>query len=134
MPPAGLAELVLIVQDVHAAARFYRDVVGLLPNTDPTDEWAWFWAGDPVTQQRLAVHKGSLLFEEHSPHPAGERWGPVHFALRVPRESLEAEVARVRSHGITVHGPTRLGWMKAVSYYFFDPDGNLVEFWSPDPA
>lgn len=134
MPSTGLSELVLIVRDVPAAARFYREVVGLLPNTEPTDEWAWFWAGDPGSPQRLAVHRGSLLFEEHSPHPPGARWGRVHFALRVPRESLNADVARVSSHGIAVHGPTRFDWMNAVSYYFYDPDGNLIEFWSPDPA
>jgi hypothetical protein len=22
--------------------------------------------------------------------------------------------------------------MRALSYYFYDPDGNLLEFWSPD--
>jgi hypothetical protein len=22
--------------------------------------------------------------------------------------------------------------MKATSYYFYDPDGNLLEFWSPN--
>ena len=30
----GLAEIVLIVNDVRAAARFYRDVVGLVPESD----------------------------------------------------------------------------------------------------
>jgi len=24
--------------------------------------------------------------------------------------------------------------MNARSYYFYDPDGNLLEFWSPDPG
>jgi catechol 2,3-dioxygenase-like lactoylglutathione lyase family enzyme len=33
-----------------------------------------------------------------------------------------------------VYGPTEFEWMKARSYYFYDPDGNLLEFWSPDPA
>jgi len=42
----GLAELVLIVEDVLASARFYEDVVGLTLENEPSDEWAWFWAGD----------------------------------------------------------------------------------------
>lgn len=25
-------------------------------------------------------------------------------------------------------------WMKASAYYFYDPDGNMLEFWSPDPV
>lgn len=130
----GLSEIVLVVQDVRAAAKFYREVIGLVPETDPTDEWAWFWAGAPGEPQRLALHKGSLLFEEHSPRPPGQRWGPVHFALQVDRAHLEAAAARARESGVPVYGPTRFDWMKATSYYCYDLDGNLVEWWSPDPT
>jgi hypothetical protein len=28
----------------------------------------------------------------------------------------------------------RRNWMNASSYHFYDPDGNLLEFWSPEPA
>src|SRR5262249_23551790 len=71
----GLSEIVLIVNDVKAAARFYRDVVGLTPETEADDAWAWFWAGVPGQAQRVALHKGTLLFEDQSPLPTGERWG-----------------------------------------------------------
>ena len=130
----GYAELVLVVADVSASARFYRDVVGLTPETDGDDEWAWFWVGEPGGGQRLAVHKGTLLFEEHSPHPAGERWGQVHCALDVPRDRLDTAVAHVRAHGIDVYGPVEFDWMGARAFYFYDPDGNLVELWSLDRA
>jgi catechol 2,3-dioxygenase-like lactoylglutathione lyase family enzyme len=128
----GFSELVLIVEDVPRSAAFYRDVVGLVPETEPGEDWAWFWAGDPGTRQRLAVHRGSLLFEEHSPLPQGERWGRVHFALEVPADALESAAEHVRRHGVDVYGPTHFDWMHANSYYFYDPDGNLVEFWSPE--
>lgn len=128
----GFSELVLIVEDVDRAADFYRDVVGLTPETDVDDGWAWFWTGEPGGS-RLALHKGSLLFEQHSPHPEGKRWGHVHFALEVPRAELDRAAAHVRAKGVEVYGPTRFEWMSAMSYYFYDPDGNLVEFWSPDP-
>ncbi|MDQ3822596.1 MAG: VOC family protein [Actinomycetota bacterium] len=131
---AGLAELVLIVADVPAAARFYRDVVGLEPDGEASDAWAWFFAGEPGRPQRIALHRGSLLFEEHSPHPEGERFGQVHFALEVARDDLDAAVDHVRSHGVEVYGPASFEWMRAVGYYFYDPDGNLVELWSPEAA
>ena len=130
----GISELVLIVDDLISAAHFYRDVVGLVPEKDPGDGWAWFWAGPPGTAQRLALRKGSLLFEEHSPHPPERRWGLVHFALQVERAKLESAVERVHGAGVQVFGPVRLDWMRAKSFYFYDPMGNLVEFWSPDPG
>ena len=117
-----------------ASARFYRNVVGLEPDGEADETWAWFWAGEPGVAQRVAVVRGPLLFEEHSPLPEGERFGQVHFALDVPRQRLEAAVENVRRHGIEVYGPKRFDWMSAEAWYFYDPDGNLLEFWSPDPG
>ena len=129
---SGFAEIVLIVEDVRKSAEFYRDVVGLSPLTEANDDWAWFLAGEPGVDQHLALHKGALLFEEHSPLPPGRRWGRVHYAFRVERERLEAAASHVRAAGIEAFGPIRLDWMQAVSYYFYDPDGNLLEWRSPD--
>jgi catechol 2,3-dioxygenase-like lactoylglutathione lyase family enzyme len=127
----GLAELVLIVEDVPKAAQFYKDVVGLEPEHETSDEWAWFWAGKPGDPQRVALHRGSLLFEQHSPLPEGERFGRVHFAFEVARDELDEAVERVRAAGVEVYGPVDFDWMNARSYYFYDPDANLLEFWSP---
>jgi catechol 2,3-dioxygenase-like lactoylglutathione lyase family enzyme len=128
----GVIELVLIVEDVPKAARFYRDVVGLEPEHETDDEWAWFWAGRPEARQRIALHRGPLLFEEHSPYPEGERFGRVHFAFDVARPDLEAALDRVRSAGVEVYGPIDFQEpFNAQSYYFYDPDGNLLEFFSP---
>lgn len=131
MTSRGLAEIVLVVEDVARSARFYEDVVGLVPRTPADESWAWFWAGEAGVGQSVAVHKGTLLFEEHSPYPEGERFGRVHFALEVARRDLDQAVERVRGHGVEVYGPQEFEWMDARSYYLYDPDGNLVEFWSP---
>ena len=127
----GLSEIVLIVKDVPAAARFYREVVGLIPESESGDQWAWFWAGAPGEAQRVALHRGTLLFEDQSPRPAGERFGQVHYAFDVPRDRLDAAVSHVRAAGVDVYGPVHFEWMLADSYYFYDLDGNLLEFWSP---
>src|SRR5437773_12036164 len=100
MYSTGLAEIVLIVNDVRVAARFYRDVVGLTPATEADDAWAWFWAGQPGHAQRVALHKGTLLFEGQSPPPEGERWGQVHYAFHVPCDKLTAAVDHVRARDI----------------------------------
>lgn len=72
------------MEDVPRAARFYRDVLELAPASEVDEEWAWFWAGEPGTGQRLAVHRGTLLFEEHSPHRPGERWEPRRAVVAGP--------------------------------------------------
>lgn len=131
--PDGLAEIVLLVQDVRSAAAFYERIVGLVPETEVDDEWAWFWTGEPGSSARLALHRGSLLFEEHSPLPPGRRFGAIHLALRIGRARIEEAVSHLRRAGIEVHGPVRLEWMGADSWYFYDLDGNLLEYWSPDP-
>lgn len=134
MASLGLSELVLVVKDVAIAAKFYQSVVGLVPDRPATTQWAWFWAGKKGRRQRLGITKGPLLFEERSPLPPGRRFGPVHFAFEVDRSELEGHLSRVRAAGVEVFGPTRLEWMNAEASYFYDPDGNLVEFWSPDPG
>lgn len=130
-----LAELVLMVRDVPTAAAFYRDVVGLTLERPFDDAWAWFTInepGDSERPQRLALTTGPLLFEAHSPHAPGQRFGSIHFALGVDEASLRRALRRLRDHGVDVHGPTRLEWMKATAHYFYDPDGNLVEYWTAD--
>ena len=132
MRPDGLCELVLVVENVPRTARFYREIVGLIPELPADDDWAWFWSGEPERSPRFALRNGPLMFEEHSPRPPSERWGRVHFALTVLRPALGEAVARVAAH-TDVYGPIPLEWMHATSYYFYDPEGNLVELWSPDP-
>lgn len=128
----GISEIVLVVDDVMEVARFYEDVVQLTPETEATEEWAWFWAGEPGHSQRIALRHGPLLFEEYSPHRAKGPWGCVHYALEVDRQVLDNAVEHVRSRGVTVFGPERFDWMGAMSYFFYDPAGNLLEFWSPE--
>ena len=133
----GLSEIVLVVKDLKASVRFYKEVVRLTPETEPTEDWAWFWAGKPGESQRvalaLALSTDTLLFEEKSPLPEGKRWGQIHYAFNVTREKLEDAVQHVRGKGVEVYGPVNIKWMNATAYYFYDPDGNLLEFWSPDP-
>ena len=52
--------------------------------------------------------------------------------LGAPPGELDAAVERVRSAGVEVYGPVEFDApFDATSYYFYDPDGNLLEFFSP---
>jgi catechol-2,3-dioxygenase len=130
----GLCELVLVVKDVRASAKFYREVLHLIPETEPTEDWARFWTGRPGKARRLTLRRGPLPFEEHSPLPPENRWGAVPFALSVPREKLEEAIEHIGSGGVEIHGPVDHEGMKSRSVHLFDPDGNRVELWSPEPV
>jgi catechol 2,3-dioxygenase-like lactoylglutathione lyase family enzyme len=56
----------------------------------------------------------------------------VHDAFNVPADRWPDALERLAAHGVAVHGPTRLEWMAATGHSFYDPDGNLLEFWTPD--
>jgi len=127
----SFSELVLIVKDINKAKIFYEKVVGLTVEKYDND-WVWFFVGEPDQRQRLALHKGKLLFEDKSPLPEGKRWGQVHFAVEVNKDNLENALEKVKKAGVEIYGPVEFDWMKAKSYYFYDLDGNLVEFWAPE--
>ena len=139
----GLSEMVLPVKNVKSAAQFYQEIVGLTP--DPAASswegvgqgWAWFWAGDPGKRQRVALLERSLANKRFAIKgvanvPEDRQWGQIHFAFEIPRDRIDRAVVHVRSAGVAVEGPIRLEWMKANAYYFYDLDGNLLEWWSPD--
>ena len=137
MNTTGLSELIIKVDDVERVAAFYREVVGLTPDESAPEEVPWFWTGEPGKSARFVVNNGRaaltdlLPFNEHSPISAEERSKKAHFAFQVPEERLDAAVAQLKAHDVPVFGPIELGWMNARSCYFWDPEGHLVEFWSP---
>ena len=137
MGTRGISELIIKVDDVERVADFYRDVVGLTPDETAPDSASWFWTGEPENSPRFAVNKGRasladvLPFDEHSPIPEHERWKKAHFAFEVPDADLDAAVKRLKERDIPVFGPIDLDWMHARACYFWDPEGHLVEFWSP---
>ncbi len=119
--PRGISEIVLIVGDVEKAAAFYRDVVGLRVDNPVNENWCWLWAGAPGAPQRIGLTTGPLSYgAEHV-------CGPVHFALRIAPEELDAAMAELKAKGIEIEGPVEFKEWKARSIYFDDLDGNRVE-------
>jgi len=135
----GLSELILRVRDVARSVAFYRDVVGLEVEHEPSATWAWLWtgaAGRPGTQ---ATEEGTPagppppvrvrlgLTSKPLSYGAAHCGGPAHFAIAVARETIPDEKARLQSLGIAVEGPVTFESWRADSLYFSDPDDNRVE-------
>lgn len=134
MSSTALAEIILFTADVEHSAGFYEGVVGLAPKRQPVNDRAWFRAFNTGRGQRGVPHRGPLLFGEHPQLPVGECWGKVLCAFEVPRDSLDAAATHVRDNGVEASGSAYFYWMRATCHnYFYDPDGNILGFWSPDP-
>ncbi len=137
MHTTGLSELIIQVDDVERVAKFYRDVVGLTPDESTPVDVPWFWTGEPGKSARFAVNDGraslqSLTpFQELAPLTPEERRKKAHFAFEVPSDRFDDAVAQLKAKNIAIHGPLELAWMNARACYFWDPEGHLVEFWSP---
>jgi ubiquinone/menaquinone biosynthesis C-methylase UbiE/catechol 2,3-dioxygenase-like lactoylglutathione lyase family enzyme len=124
IPVTGVSELVLEVDDLAAAERFYSGVLGL----PVVERWAereavWVMAGD---RTRIGLWRPQVGI-------AGGRGGEhVHFALQVAEAAFEAAVARLREAGLDPYVQDRRRDSRSV--YVDDPDGNCVELWTKEVA
>lgn len=119
-----LFESHLDVSNLERSMAFYESAVGLELGVKEGDRRiAFYWVGGPMKTML------GLWEERHAPIP------PRHIAFEVDLEDLEPAIARLSQLGIVTKDffgrsgaePTVLAWMPAVSIYFDDPDGHLLE-------
>jgi len=126
VPVRGLFETHLTVARLEPAVAFYRDVVGLeLASLFEERRVAFFWIG--------GRGNGMLGVWEVGTAPNAMR---VHLAFTCEVEDVLAAPSKLRALGVEPRGfdgepadePVVLGWMPALSLYFHDLDGNLLEY------
>jgi catechol 2,3-dioxygenase-like lactoylglutathione lyase family enzyme len=116
-----LDHLVLTVADVDATSAFYAKVLGMAPLTFGQGRKAMAFGA-----QKINLHQAGREFRPcaASPLPGS---ADLCFITRMP---LDAALLHVRSCGVTIEaGPVgRTGATGPIrSFYFRDPDGNLIE-------
>jgi catechol 2,3-dioxygenase-like lactoylglutathione lyase family enzyme len=91
--PVGLHEMVLEVADLDAAARFYRETIGLPVITRWSGERraVWLDLGDGAALGLWPAATGGAAAIHN-----GRGGSHVHFALRIPQGSLEVFRAACR--------------------------------------
>ena len=136
---AGIDHVTYPVLDLDTAEKFYTEVLGgeLLERFDAET----FLRYRPERAEELANPRNSPLhlslqfgrgarvdlFLQNFGQPAHEQAHP-HLAFGVSPADLDRAVAHLRSVGVPVDGPRRLGPPGQASAYFFDPFGNKLEF------
>lgn len=119
-----LFETHLDVSDLERSMAFYESILGLeLGTKEEVRRIAFYWIGG-----RMKTMLG-LWEKRHTPIPSR------HIAFEVELDALGPAIERLNSLGIATkdffgrvsEDPTVLAWMPAVSIYFDDPDGHLLE-------
>lgn len=121
-----LFEAHLMVADVEASLAFYRDRLGLqVAHVTSTREAAFLWVGRPGNTMLGLWRAG-----------AAPQKTTTHVAFAAAADDVIAAPALLRSAGIEpldfdgkrTDEPVVLAWMPAVSVYFRDLDGHLLEY------
>jgi lactoylglutathione lyase len=122
----GLFETHLTVARLEPSIAFYRDVVGLeVASIFEERRVAFFWIGGRGNSMLGVWEAGT-----------GPNTMRLHLAFTCAAEEVIAAPAKLRALGIEPLGldrepvdePVVLGWMPALSLYFNDPDGHLLEY------
>jgi len=123
---AGILETVLYVADLNRAERFYVEVMGLRQIGKEADRHVFFRVGTGVLLLFLAdrTRKAGTL-------PAHGAHGEIHVCLRIDPETYDPWRKRIASHGLAIERD--MTWPNnGRSFYFRDPDGNLLELADAD--
>ena len=117
----GLGEVSIQVKDLDTMQKFYEEVVGLeVLRRD--EDFVFFKVAEGYGghTQNLALFEASntLNPQESTLH---------HIALNVALEDFESENMRLEGLGLKIHATVH-EWLHVRSLYFYDPEGNHLEF------
>ena len=134
----GIAEIALRVHDLDLMRRFYEQVIGLevLGENGPGDDKAVFYAVG-AGNSHLALFPEKLTgwyTRDKSPQIDSKLTTLSHFALTIALEDFESEMKRIEQLGIEIVESWTSSWLHCRMFYFFDPEGNLIEFNSHDDS
>ena len=126
-PPriTGILETVLYVSDIDRAEQFYRDVMALRPIGKEPGRHVFFRVGSGV----LLLFRAERTRRSASLPPHGAA-GEIHICFTIAPDEYETWKARIRESRIVIEKETQ--WPVGRSFYFRDPDGNLLELANAD--
>lgn len=121
MQIARIKETCIYIRDLDQTEAFYHGQLGLPLISKVPGRHIFFRAGESV----LLCFIADQTEKEAELPPHGAR-GSVHFAFEVPKHAYDTTLVTIQQKGIAIlHEHNWKGGLR--SFYFHDPDGNLVE-------
>lgn len=122
----AVIETAIYVDDLNATEDFYSRILGLTVIARESGRHVFFQVGDSNV---LLVFNPHTTLEGDTLPPHGAN-GPIHFALGIERQSLDAWQEHLKTNGIAIE--KEVDWPAGgKSIYFRDPAGNSVELVTP---
>jgi len=136
----GIAEISLRVHDLDLMRKFYEQVLGLevlreIKNSDGTVIVVFYTVG--AGDDNLALFDEKLIdwfTRDKAPQIDPKLTTLSHIALSIALDDFESEKKRIEQFGIEIIESGTSSWMHCRMFYFFDPEGNLIEFKSHDES
>lgn len=116
----GLRHVALNVRDVAKSVDFYQNILGMKLEWQPDVDNAYLTSGG----DNLALHR--METEWTSAQESAQRLDHFGFVVRHP-ENVDEWAAQIRSHGIVLEREPKTHRDGARSFYFRDPDQNLIQ-------
>ena len=129
-PVKGLGEVSILVKDLDAMHKFYEEVVGLeVLRRDESFVFFKIAEGYGGHTQNLALFEAEerSFLENKSIELNPEQTTLHHIALNVALDDFESEKMRLEGLGLKVNATVH-EWLHVRSMYFYDPEGNHLEF------
>jgi catechol 2,3-dioxygenase-like lactoylglutathione lyase family enzyme len=121
----GVLETVLYFSEEQRTAAFYGDVLGMRLLDREPGRSLFYRVGDSVFllfRSERSLREGKL--------PAHGAHGPIHTCFRAPAEAYQTWKDHLRANGVGLI--KEVEWPRGRSFYFHDPDGNLLEIANAD--
>jgi len=126
----GLGEVSILVKNLDAMHKFYEEVVGLeVLKRDESFVFFKIAEGYGGHTQNLALFEAEerSFLENKSIELNPEQTTLHHIALNVALDDFESEKMRLEGLGLKVNATVH-EWLHVRSMYFYDPEGNHLEF------
>jgi glyoxylase I family protein len=125
----GIYHIGIPVNDVERAVKFYTEVLGMKVAKLNRDDM-----GDHLNRADLRSGNGMVvLFQRPKPiaKDALKEDGATHHAFTVSPEDFELAAQKMKDWGVQVHSIPTVDRPSGRGFYFFDPDGNLLQLYAP---